>query len=49
MVQKMGVLFAGKMPHVAALVPGGVTEKVTAHKASFPFYRKGEAPEKREA
>lgn len=32
LAQQMGVLFAGKMPHVAAFVPGGVTEKVTAHK-----------------
>ena len=32
MAQKMGAIFGGKMPHVAALVPGGVTEKVTALK-----------------
>lgn len=32
LAQKMGVLFAGKMPHVAALVPGGATETVSAHK-----------------
>jgi ferredoxin hydrogenase large subunit/hydrogenase large subunit len=30
MAQKMGSIFAGKMPHAASLVPGGVTEKVTA-------------------
>ncbi|GAB6906253.1 Periplasmic (NiFe) hydrogenase large subunit [Desulfosarcina cetonica] len=30
LAQKMGALFSGKMPHVASLVPGGVTEKVTA-------------------
>jgi Ni,Fe-hydrogenase I large subunit len=28
----MGALFAGKMPHAAALVPGGVTERVSAIK-----------------
>lgn len=28
--QQMGAIFAGKMPHAAALVPGGVTETVTA-------------------
>jgi ferredoxin hydrogenase large subunit/hydrogenase large subunit len=27
---KMGALFAGKMPHAASLVPGGVTTKVTS-------------------
>jgi ferredoxin hydrogenase large subunit/hydrogenase large subunit len=32
LAQRMGALFSGKMPHVASLVPGGVTEKVTAHK-----------------
>ncbi len=30
MAQKMGSIFAGKMPHAASLVPGGVTEKATA-------------------
>lgn len=29
---KIGAIFAGKMPHAATLVPGGVTEKVTARK-----------------
>ena len=29
---KMGAIFAGKLPHAATLVPGGVTEKVTALK-----------------
>ena len=29
---KFGALFAGKLPHAATLVPGGVTEKVTALK-----------------
>jgi len=32
LAQQMGAVFAGKMPHVPTLVPGGVTEKVTAHK-----------------
>ncbi|RJR32791.1 MAG: nickel-dependent hydrogenase large subunit [Desulfobacteraceae bacterium] len=32
LAHRMGALFAGKMPHVPTLVPGGVTEKVTAHK-----------------
>lgn len=32
LAQQMGALFSGKMPHVASLVPGGVTETVTAHK-----------------
>lgn len=32
MAQKMAAIFAGKLPHVPALVPGGVTERVTAHK-----------------
>ncbi|MEW6742718.1 MAG: nickel-dependent hydrogenase large subunit [Planctomycetota bacterium] len=32
LAHKMCALFAGKMPHVATLVPGGVTEQVTAHK-----------------
>ncbi len=30
--QKMGAVFAGKMPHAATLVPGGLTEQVTALK-----------------
>jgi Ni,Fe-hydrogenase I large subunit len=29
---KLSAIFAGKMPHAATLVPGGVTEKVTALK-----------------
>lgn len=29
---KMGAIFGGKLPHAATLVPGGVTEKVTADK-----------------
>jgi ferredoxin hydrogenase large subunit/hydrogenase large subunit len=29
---KLGAVFAGKMPHAATLVPGGVTEQVTAIK-----------------
>ncbi|MBW1741384.1 MAG: nickel-dependent hydrogenase large subunit [Deltaproteobacteria bacterium] len=29
---KMGAVFGGKLPHAATLVPGGVTEKVTADK-----------------
>jgi Ni,Fe-hydrogenase I large subunit len=32
LAHKMCALFAGKMPHVASLVPGGVTERVTADK-----------------
>ncbi len=32
LAHQMGAIFAGKMPHVPTLVPGGVTEKVTAHK-----------------
>ncbi len=32
LAHKMGALFAGKLPHAATLVPGGVTEKVTAKK-----------------
>jgi ferredoxin hydrogenase large subunit/hydrogenase large subunit len=32
LAQRMGAIFSGKMPHVASFVPGGVTEKVTAHK-----------------
>ena len=29
---KAGAIFAGKLPHAASLVPGGITEKVTADK-----------------
>lgn len=32
LAQKMAVVFAGKMPHAAAIVPGGITERVTAQK-----------------
>lgn len=32
LAQKMAAVFAGKMPHVSALVPGGVTEHATAGK-----------------
>lgn len=32
LAQKAASLFAGKLPHAAALIPGGVTEKVTAKK-----------------
>ena len=32
LAHQMGAVFAGKMPHAASLVPGGVTEKVTALK-----------------
>lgn len=32
MAHKMGAVFAGKLPHAASLVPGGVTEKVSADK-----------------
>jgi len=32
LAHKMGAVFAGKLPHAATLVPGGVTEKVTALK-----------------
>ncbi len=30
LAHKMGAIFGGKLPHAASLVPGGVTEKVTA-------------------
>jgi ferredoxin hydrogenase large subunit/hydrogenase large subunit len=30
LAHRMGALFAGKLPHAATLIPGGVTEKVTA-------------------
>ena len=32
LAQQMATLFAGKMPHAAAIIPGGVTEHVTARK-----------------
>lgn len=32
LAHKMGALFAGKLPHAATLIPGGVTEKVDAKK-----------------
>jgi Ni,Fe-hydrogenase I large subunit len=32
MAQTMGAVFAGKMPHAATLVPGGITDKITALK-----------------
>ena len=32
LAHRMCTLFAGKMPHVATLVPGGITEAVTAEK-----------------
>ncbi len=32
LAHEMGALFAGKLPHVATLVPGGVTERVTPRK-----------------
>ena len=32
LTHKLGAVFGGKLPHAATLVPGGVTEKVTAHK-----------------
>ena len=32
LAHQMAALFAGKMPHVASLVPGGVTEQATAQK-----------------
>jgi ferredoxin hydrogenase large subunit/hydrogenase large subunit len=34
LAHRMGAIFAGKMPHAATLVPGGVTEKVTELKVS---------------
>lgn len=34
LAHKMGAIFAGKMPHAATLIPGGVTEKVTALKVT---------------
>jgi Ni,Fe-hydrogenase I large subunit len=32
LAHKMGAVFGGKLPHAATLIPGGVTEKVTAKK-----------------
>lgn len=32
LAHKLGAVFAGKLPHAASIVPGGATEKVTAHK-----------------
>ncbi len=32
LAQKMAAIFAGKMPHAAAIVPGGISERVTAQK-----------------
>ncbi len=34
LAHRMGAIFAGKLPHAATLVPGGITEKVTALKIS---------------
>jgi ferredoxin hydrogenase large subunit/hydrogenase large subunit len=34
LAHRMGAIFAGKLPHAATLVPGGITEKVTALKLS---------------
>jgi len=34
LAHKMGAVFGGKLPHSPSLVPGGVTEKVTADKIS---------------
>jgi ferredoxin hydrogenase large subunit/hydrogenase large subunit len=34
LAHRMGALLAGKLPHAATLVPGGLTEKVTALKIS---------------
>jgi len=34
LAHRMGAVFAGKLPHAATLVPGGITEKVTALKIS---------------
>ncbi|MFC1892204.1 nickel-dependent hydrogenase large subunit, partial [Thermodesulfobacteriota bacterium] len=35
LAQKMGAVFGGKLPHSTTLVPGGVTEKVTANKIAI--------------
>jgi ferredoxin hydrogenase large subunit/hydrogenase large subunit len=32
LAHKMGTIFGGKMPHVAALVPGGITERISTDK-----------------
>jgi len=32
LAHRMGAIFAGKLPHAATLVPGGITEKMTALK-----------------
>jgi len=34
LAHRMGAIFAGKLPHAATLVPGGITDKVTALKIS---------------
>jgi ferredoxin hydrogenase large subunit/hydrogenase large subunit len=34
LAHRMGAIFAGKLPHAATLVPGGITEKVTSLKIS---------------
>ena len=39
LAHRIGAVFAGKLPHAATLVPGGITEKVTALKISE--YRSG--------
>ena len=39
LAHRMGAIFAGKLPHAATLVPGGITEKITALKISE--YRSG--------
>jgi ferredoxin hydrogenase large subunit/hydrogenase large subunit len=39
LAHRMGAIFAGKLPHAATLVPGGITEKMTELKISE--YRSG--------
>jgi ferredoxin hydrogenase large subunit/hydrogenase large subunit len=39
LAHRLGAIFAGKLPHAATLVPGGITEKLTALKISE--YRTG--------
>jgi ferredoxin hydrogenase large subunit/hydrogenase large subunit len=39
LAHRMGAIFAGKLPHAATLVPGGITEKVSALKLAE--YRAG--------
>ena len=39
LAHRMGAIFAGKLPHATTLVPGGITEKMTALKISE--YRAG--------